>query len=102
MGYPPEFYHRNSGRKLPNARSVSTAVHAGTDKSFRHVTTMVMQFGQFLDHDLTLTPEMNLCKMKCPASEMEVDCCKFVGETEASDYAFQLEPSIILDDGTIF
>ncbi len=95
MGYPPEFYYRNSGRKLPNARAVSSAIHGGTDRPFRRVTTMVMQFGQFLDHDLTLTPEMNLCREKCPAAEMEIDCCLFVGKGQVPKSCY---PIAVPDD----
>ena len=40
-----------------------------------------MQFGQILDHDLTLTPEMNLCSPGCPA-EPEINCCDFIGQGE--------------------
>ena len=31
VGYPPQFYVGNTGRKLPNARAVSNAIHSGTD-----------------------------------------------------------------------
>ena len=45
-----------SGNPLPFARIISTNIH--NDVSAPHVryTLMMMQFGQFLDHDLTFTP----------------------------------------------
>ena len=43
---------------LPNARSVSRAVHRPQQgEKSTNATLMLMQFGQFLDHDITLTPE---------------------------------------------
>ena len=44
---------------LPGARAVSVAVHQGQKGQRGHVpvSLMVMQFGQFLDHDLTMTQE---------------------------------------------
>ena len=46
---------------LPNPRSVSRAVHRpGQGVRSANVSLMVMQFGQFLDHDVTLTPELGL------------------------------------------
>ena len=42
---------------LPSARLVSTTIHKATDISDQFLTHMVTQFAQFLDHDITLTPE---------------------------------------------
>ncbi|XP_046543359.1 chorion peroxidase-like [Haliotis rubra] len=44
------------GHPLPSPRAVSVAVHPGTDSPSDDSTVMVMQWGQFLDHDLTGTP----------------------------------------------
>lgn len=49
---------------LPNARWISQKNHPDSDNPDYRFTHMVMQFGQFLDHDLTLTPkdeETNCC-----------------------------------------
>ena len=46
---------------LPNPREISNTLHSTsgpgplTNKGFTH---MAMQFGQFLDHDITLTPQI--------------------------------------------
>ena len=48
-----------SGR-LPLARVVSTSFHPDEDIPSQVITNMVTQMGQFLDHDITLTPETEL------------------------------------------
>ena len=47
-------------RRLPNPRAMSKKNHPDENKPDTRYTHMVMQFGQFLDHDLTLTPEQEL------------------------------------------
>lgn len=45
----------SSGQPLPSARVVSTTVSPDTNSNSRMLTNMAMQWGQFLDHDLTST-----------------------------------------------
>ncbi|XP_067658014.1 chorion peroxidase-like [Haliotis asinina] len=55
------------GSPLPSPRTVSVAVHPDTDSSSDDNTVMVMQWGQFLDHDLTGTP--------LHAGDVQTKCC---------------------------
>jgi len=51
-------------RVLPNPRWMSKRNHPDEDRPDSRYTHMVMQFGQFLDHDITLTPKdesLNCC-----------------------------------------
>ena len=41
---------------LPSARTVSTTVHTPLNKTDPSFTVMLMQWGQFLDHDISGTP----------------------------------------------
>ncbi|KAL7044613.1 hypothetical protein ACKWTF_002002 [Chironomus riparius] len=45
-----------NGSPLPNPRVVSTLIHPDISNLHTRYSLMVMQFAQFLDHDLTMTP----------------------------------------------
>lgn len=45
-----------SAQDLPSARLVSTQFATEADISYDNYTLLIMQWGQFLDHDLTHTP----------------------------------------------
>lgn len=45
-----------TGTPLPSPRIVSTVIHPDISNLHTRYTLMVMQFAQFLDHELTMTP----------------------------------------------
>ena len=45
-----------SNVELPSARAISTALAVGSDRADSSNTVLVMQMGQFIDHDITHTP----------------------------------------------
>lgn len=52
-------------KNLPNPRWMSQRNHPDNDNPDTRFTHMVMQFGQFLDHDITITPK-----------DERLDCCE--------------------------
>ena len=44
-----------SGKALPSARRLSSSMHPDADRPDHIHTLMLMQFGQFLDHDMSKT-----------------------------------------------
>jgi len=47
-----------NSQQLPNVREVSSTFHPDQNIPQNKFSLMVMQFGQFLDHDMALTPEV--------------------------------------------
>lgn len=91
--YPPVFLTRGRNpQRLPSARAISNAVHSGANDvgDRRRHSLLVMQFGQLLDHDLTLTPEMSTCVEGCPGPEAEVECCH-VTDAPAPKFCWPIE-----------
>ncbi|XP_078681743.1 myeloperoxidase-like [Branchiostoma floridae x Branchiostoma belcheri] len=62
------------GTALPSARLVSTTMHEDLRKSSQVNTHMVMQFGQFLDHDITLTPNFQEEGLICGCDSVDEHC----------------------------
>jgi len=58
-----------AGAALPSARALSTAVIRNTDARSPQYTLLLMQWGQFLDHDLTHTP------ISKGSDNSDVTCC---------------------------
>ncbi|XP_018358121.1 PREDICTED: uncharacterized protein LOC108757920, partial [Trachymyrmex cornetzi] len=59
---PPEYHdgvqsirRSKNGRPLPSARDITSLIHESKDVPLASVTHMLMQWGQFIDHDLTAT-----------------------------------------------
>ncbi len=66
---------------MPSARSVSKAFHTDSDIP-ASVTHLVTQWGQFLDHDITLTPENE-----------EHDCCTAAANATDECYPITISPA---------
>ena len=83
----------NPSSLLPNPRLVSTTVHSHFDVPSGGTTLMTAMFGQFLDHDLTLTPEGHIeehgecCTPEALRGEFEAPCFPVV--LPRSDTFFQ-------------
>ncbi|XP_039301843.1 uncharacterized protein LOC105195032 isoform X2 [Solenopsis invicta] len=59
---PPEYHdgvqsvrRSKNGRPLPSARDITSTIHENKDVPLASITHMLMQWGQFVDHDLTAT-----------------------------------------------
>ena len=62
------------GRELPAARDISNLMASGSNNADNSNTLLVMQMGQFIDHDLTHTPNYS----------DEEECCRSDGKFPGS------------------
>ncbi|XP_046438483.1 peroxidase-like [Daphnia pulex] len=78
-----------NGGELPSARLVSTTVARDIDSPSQTDTTWVMQYGQFIDHDFTKTPEFKM------ANGSTIPCCmpdgKFIEKKLIHPECFPIE-----------
>ena len=68
-----EYCALSAGLSLPNPRLVSAVFHSDSDVPDSKATHMVTQMGQFLDHDITLTPETH-AEECCEHPELDENC----------------------------
>ena len=74
-----EFRVAQSGNPLPSPRAISTMVHRESSDDTPPFTMMVMQWGQYLDHDLTSTPQTR------GFNNSIVKCCSPDGKPKSED-----------------
>ena len=67
---------------LPGARLVSATVHTSADVPSTRATHFTTQFGQFLDHDITLTPEEHV--ENCCSDNAGDEACLTIDVSEDS------------------
>ena len=68
---PPEYQDGESlprggleTSSLPSPREISIKVHQNTEHLDKQVSLMIMQFGQYISHDISLTPEQAMVYSK--------------------------------------
>ena len=74
---PSMTFRLKNGNILPNAREVSSMIHGQPQEDVEDTinSLMVMQFGQFIDHDITLTAE---AEKLCQTCDLEpIQCCDY-------------------------
>ncbi|XP_078669493.1 chorion peroxidase-like isoform X1 [Branchiostoma floridae x Branchiostoma belcheri] len=76
-----------NGAPLPSARLVSSTLHEDFRKTSSVNTYMVMQFGQFLDHDITLTPNFQEEGLVCECDSQDDRCFNIPISTDDEDFS---------------
>ena len=77
-----------SGLPLPSARDISSKVIIDKDNVYDNFTLLIMQWGQFLDHDVTHTP-ITKGKTSCCQLMVWIPYTKALGKT-SSKSLFQM------------
>ncbi|XP_047502342.1 peroxidase-like [Penaeus chinensis] len=85
-----------TGSLLPSPRSISSRVIVDRDARYDNFTILIMQWGQFLDHDITHTP---ITKGK---DKSDITCCKRGQRREPRELHPDCMPIEIPDTDTFF
>ncbi|KAG1650760.1 Peroxidasin [Nymphon striatum] len=70
---PAQYGANNTLRTGPNPRTISRAFHKHSQVESNKLTLLAMQFGQFLDHDITHTPTTTVFDDN--SEVVEINCC---------------------------
>ncbi|XP_015784100.1 peroxidase [Tetranychus urticae] len=81
------------GSPLPSARMVTATVHRDVDRPDSDLTILIMSWGQFIDHDLTLAAPPR------DENDLEFDCCEL--RERGTDHPL-CAPIIIPDDDPLY
>ncbi|KAL1438784.1 hypothetical protein MTO96_047713 [Rhipicephalus appendiculatus] len=80
------------GSPLPNARKISYTVHPNVSNPATNITHMVMQLGQFIDHDFALAPLMpdpgEIVNLGNPNNV--IDCCSPGRRNASNCFSFDI------------
>ncbi|XP_037529170.1 chorion peroxidase [Rhipicephalus sanguineus] len=80
------------GSPLPNARKISYTVHPNVSNPATDITHMVMQLGQFIDHDFALAPLMpdpgEIVDLGNPNNV--IDCCSPGRRNASNCFSFDI------------
>ncbi|XP_042870130.1 chorion peroxidase-like isoform X2 [Penaeus japonicus] len=89
--------NRLPGQALPSPRTVSTMLHEAEQRRQRGlVTLMLMQWGQFLDHDIVHTPEA--AEGEGEEESMPIMCCETGVEAIFPDGVQDCQPIDVSND----
>ena len=90
VGRPRSRSLKDRSNFLPNPRKVSNKIHGSLQSpKDQHHTLVLMQWGQFLDHDITLTPmfrERNGSLVDCTACDSNPRTCHPIHIPEDDPY----------------
>ncbi|KAG1650755.1 Peroxidasin [Nymphon striatum] len=89
---PAQYGANNALRTGPNARTISRVFHQHSQVEDSKLSLMAMQFGQFLDHDITHTPTTTVFDEN--SEVVDINCC------DSSQAALEADCASINVEGT--